>query len=97
VGDRRPVHPDVVVITKIQGLLPGERGGVVGDDGIGIPKTKNYVLDKTHCLLGADFSQGSCLDPLSEHVDRDKQVGQAPRRFLEGSQKIQAPHGQMTM
>jgi hypothetical protein len=58
---------------------------------------RKIVLDKTHCLLGADFSQGSCLDPLSELVDRDKQVGQAPRRFLEGSQKIQAPHGQMTM
>jgi hypothetical protein len=39
------------------------------------PKEENNVLDKTHHLLGADFSQGSCLDSLSEFVDRNKQVG----------------------
>jgi hypothetical protein len=88
VGDRGLVLPDVVVTTEIKELLLGEVDVVVGDDGVGEPKTLNNVLDKTQCLLGANFSQGSCLDPLSELVDHDKQVGQAPRHFLEGPQRI---------
>jgi hypothetical protein len=55
VGDYCVVYPDVVVITKIQELLPGELGAVVGDDRVGDPKAENNVLDKTRYLLGADF------------------------------------------
>jgi hypothetical protein len=54
---------------------------------------ENNVLDKTYWLLGADFSKGSCLNPLSELVDHDKQVGQALGCFLEGPQKIYTQHG----
>jgi hypothetical protein len=91
VGDRGLVHLDVVIITEIKELLLGELGAVVSD-GVGDPKIENNVLDKTHCLLGANFSQGPCLDPLSKLVDSDKQVSQAPEHFLEGPQKIQDPH-----
>jgi hypothetical protein len=50
---------------------------------------------KAHCLFRADFSQGSRLDPLSEFVDSDDEVGQA-LRFLEGSQQVQTPHNEMS-
>jgi hypothetical protein len=66
------VHPDVVVITEIQELLPGELGAIVFDDGVGDPKAENNVLDETYCLPGADFSQGPYLDTLSEFVNYDK-------------------------
>jgi hypothetical protein len=38
-------------------------------------ETKNDVLDEIHRLLGADFSQGLLLDPFSEFVNHDEQVG----------------------
>jgi hypothetical protein len=71
-GDHSPVHLDVVVITKIQELFPGELGVVVRDDGVGDPEAENNILDKTYCLLGADLGQGPCFDPLSELVTHDK-------------------------
>jgi hypothetical protein len=75
VSDCCLVYPDVVVITKIQELLVGELGTIVGDDRVGDPKTENNVLDKTHLLFGVDVSQGPCLNPHSEFVNPDKQVG----------------------
>jgi hypothetical protein len=87
-GNRSPVHPDVVVITKIQEPFLGELGVVVSADGVGDPEAGNNILDKTYCLLGANLGQGPCFDPLSELVTRDKYVGQAPGRFLKGAQKI---------
>jgi hypothetical protein len=92
VGYRGPVHPDVAVITEIQENFPSELSVVIGDDGVGDPEMENDVRDEIHYLLGANLRQGPHVDPLSELVDRDKQVGQAPRRFFEGSQKVQAPH-----
>jgi hypothetical protein len=53
---------------------------------------ENDVLDEIHCLIEANLSQGLHLDPLSKLVDNDKQVGHAPGHFLEGPQKVQAPH-----
>jgi hypothetical protein len=93
VGDHGPVHPDAIVITEIQELFPSELSVIVGDDGVWDPKIENNVLEKIYFLLAADLRQGPCLDPLSELVNYDKQVGQALRCFLEGPQKIQAPHG----
>jgi hypothetical protein len=72
VGDRILVHPDVVVIIEIQALLLGELGAVVCDDEVGGPKAENNVLYDTYHLLGVNFRQGPCLDPLSEFVDRDE-------------------------
>jgi hypothetical protein len=88
VGDCGPVHPNFVTITEIQEIFPGELSVVVSDEGVRDPKTENDAPDEIHCLLGANLSQGSHLDPLSELVDRDEQVGQAPRCFLEGPQKV---------
>jgi hypothetical protein len=93
VGDRNPVHPDVVIITEIQELFPGKLSVIVGDDGGRDPEMENDVLDKIYYLLGANLSQEPCLNPLSELVDHHKQLCQAPRRFLLGPQKDQAPHG----
>jgi hypothetical protein len=93
VSDYCPVYPDVVVIIEIHELLLGELGAIVGNDRVGDPKAKNNVLDKAYRLLGADFGQGPSLDPFIELVDRDKQVGEAPGCFLEGSQEVQASHG----
>jgi hypothetical protein len=45
-------------------------------------------------LLGADFSHGLCLDPLSKLVDHDKKVCQALGRLVEGSWKVQSPYGE---
>jgi hypothetical protein len=92
VGDRSPVHLDGVVIIEIHELFPDELGAIVDDDGVGDPKIENNVLDKTYCLHGANFSHGPFLDPLSELVNCDKQVGPTPGCFLEGSQKVQTPH-----
>jgi hypothetical protein len=92
VGYRGPVHPDVAVITEIQENFPGELSVVVGDDGVGDPEMETDVRDEIHCLLGANLRQGPHVDPLSELVGCDKQVGQALGHFFEGSQKVQAPH-----
>jgi hypothetical protein len=66
---------------------------IVGDDRVRDHKIENDVLDEIYCRIGANLSQGPHLDPLSKLIDRDEQVGQAPGRFLEGSQKVQGPHG----
>jgi hypothetical protein len=94
VCDRGPVHPDVVIIIEIQELFPSELSASIVDDGVRDSKTENDVLDEIHYLLGANISQGPRLDPLSQLVDHDKQVGQALERFLEGPQEVQAPQGE---
>jgi hypothetical protein len=74
-----PVYLDAIVVIEIQELRPSELDVV--------------VLDKAHCLFGGNFVHGLSLDLLSEHVNHDKQVAEAPGCFLEGSQEVQAPHG----
>jgi hypothetical protein len=76
---------NVIVITEIHEFLFGELSVVVDDDRVRNPKTENDVLDEIHGLLGADFSQGLRLDPLSKFTDCNEQVDQAPRRLLKGS------------
>jgi hypothetical protein len=90
VSDHRPVYQYVIVITEV---LPGELGVVVDDDRVGDPKVEDYVLDKAYRLFGANFGHETSLKSLSELVDRDKQVGEAPRRFFEWSQEVRAPQG----
>jgi hypothetical protein len=68
-------------------------GVVVDDDRVGDPKAEDDVLGKAYCLFGAYFSHGPILDPLSELVDYDKQMGEAPERHFFGSQEVQASHG----
>jgi hypothetical protein len=77
---------DVIVITKIQEHLSCELSAIIISDRVRDAKTENYVLNEIHSLLGANFSQGLHLDPLSEFIDHDKQVGEAIGCILEGSQ-----------
>jgi hypothetical protein len=71
VGDHDPVHVDVIVITEIQDFFSDQLSVVVGNNRVRNPKTKNHVLNEIHGMLGADFSQGLRLDPLSKFIDRD--------------------------
>jgi hypothetical protein len=88
VSDYCPVYTDVVLIVEIQELFPGELDVVVSDDKVGDPKVEDNVLDKAYRLFGVNFGQGPSLDPYSELIDHDKQVGEAPGCFLEGSQEV---------
>jgi hypothetical protein len=94
VGDHNLVHVDAIVVTEIQEFFSDELSAVVDNDRVRNPKMENDVLDKIHGLLGADFSQGLCLDPLSKFINRDEQVDQAPGCLLEGSLKVQTPHSE---
>jgi hypothetical protein len=85
VADRGPVYTNVIVVTEIQEFFSCELSAVVGDDRVRDPEMENDVLDEIHGFLEANFGQGLHLDPLSEFVDRDKQVSQVPSRLLEGS------------
>jgi hypothetical protein len=49
-----PVHMNVVVLTKVQELLPSELGAIVGDDGVRDPKAMDDVGEERHRLLGPD-------------------------------------------
>jgi hypothetical protein len=51
VGDRNPVHADVIVVTEIQKFFSSELSDVDGNDRVRDLKTKNDVLDRIHCLL----------------------------------------------
>jgi hypothetical protein len=81
VSDCCPFYPDVVVITEVEKLLPSELGAIGGDDRVGDPKVEDNVLDKAYHLFGSNFGLGPSLDPLSELVDHDKQVGKPPGDF----------------
>jgi hypothetical protein len=61
------------------GIFSSELGVVVSDDRVGDPKAESNVLDKAYHLLGVDFGQGASLNPFSELINHDKQVGEAPR------------------
>jgi hypothetical protein len=77
----RPSPPRCCYHHRNSGFFPCELSVVV-------PEIENDVLDEIHCLLGANLSQGPRLDPLSELLDHDEHVGQAPGRFHEGSQEV---------
>jgi hypothetical protein len=74
VGDRSPVHTDVIIITEIQEPFSGELSAVIDNDGVKDSEAKNEVLDEIYGLLGADFGQGLWLDPLCKFIHGDEQV-----------------------
>jgi hypothetical protein len=80
-SDYYPVYPNIFVIVEVQELLPSELGPVVIDDRVGDPKAEDTVLDKAYHLFETDFGQGPSLDPLSELINHDKQVGKSPMHF----------------
>jgi hypothetical protein len=49
----------------------------------------NNISKEEHRLLGFDSCDWPSLNPLRELVDGDKQVGEAPGRFLERPDKVQ--------
>src|SRR6187455_806626 len=87
-----PVHPDVVILAKIQEFFAGELCAVVGDDGVWDPEAMDDVGEERHRLLGPDAVQGSDLDPLGEFVDGDQQVRVAPGCLLQGTDEVQTPY-----
>ena len=62
-GNRRPVHTDVMPIAKVQELLAYELCAVVSADDIGHPKSVDFVGEEHDGLLRADVGNGSSLDP----------------------------------
>ena len=82
-----PVHPDVVILAKIQEFFAGELGTVVGD--FWDPEAMDDVGEERHRLLGPDAVQGSDLDPLGKFVDGNQQVRVAPGCLLQGADKVQ--------
>jgi hypothetical protein len=86
-----PIYSDVVVITKVQELLSGELGVIVGDDSIRDPKAEDNVFGKAYRLFGANFGHELSLNPLSELVGYDKQVDEAPERFFEECNTLVTP------
>jgi hypothetical protein len=87
-----PVHTDVVVLAKVQELLPGELRAIVSNDGVWDPEAMDDVAEERHCLLGPDAGLGSDLDPLGEFVDGDQQVREAPGCLLQGTDEVQTPY-----
>jgi hypothetical protein len=84
-----PIHVDMVIIAEIKKLFASELCAVVSNDGIWDPEAMNNVGKEEHHLLGFDLCDWLGLDPLQELVDGNKQVGEAPMRFLERRDKIQ--------
>jgi hypothetical protein len=73
VGNHGPVRTVVIVVIEIQDFFCCELSVVVSDDRVRDPEIENDVLDEIHGLLGANFGQGLCLDPLSKFIYRDEQ------------------------
>ena len=67
-SDRGPVDPDVISITEVQELLPGEVSSVVGDDTVRNTETVDDVKEEVDCLFRANVGDGLHLYPLGEFV-----------------------------
>ena len=67
--DRGPIDPNVVSITEIQELLPGEVSSVVSDDTVGNAEPVDDVEEELDCLFRTDVGDGHGLYPLGEFVD----------------------------
>jgi hypothetical protein len=94
VGNNRPVHTDVVVVAEVEEFLPRELGAVVSDDRVRYTEAIDYVSEEQDRLLGVDVDDGSSLDPLQELVDRNEEVGEAPRRLSEWPHHVEVPDGE---
>jgi hypothetical protein len=54
----------------------------VGNDGVWDPEAMNNISKEEHRLLRFNSRDRPSLNPLREIIDGDKQVGEAPGRFL---------------
>ena len=57
-SDGGPIDPDAVSITKVQELLAGEVGSVVGDDTIRNTKPIDDVEEELDCIFRVDVGDG---------------------------------------
>jgi hypothetical protein len=54
----------------------------VGNDGVWDPEAMNNISKEEHRLLRFNSHDRPSLNPLQELIDGDKQVSEAPGRFL---------------
>jgi hypothetical protein len=87
----RPVDMDVMPVTEVQELFPGELRAIVGDDDTGNPKPMNYVSEEEYNLLGVNVCDGSSLDPFGELIDGHQQVVYPPAALWRGPMRSR-PH-----
>ena len=69
VSNRCPVDSDVVSITKVQELLPGEVSSVVSNDAVRNAEPVDDVEEEFDRLFLVDVGDGLGLYPLGELVD----------------------------
>jgi len=81
----------MVIITKFKEFFPREICAIVRDDGIRHPKVVDDVLEESCSLRRLRCRDRLCFDPFCEFVHGDKQVGEAPGRFAQGSNHVQSP------
>jgi hypothetical protein len=79
----------MVVITKLEELLPCELCAIVRDYRVWDPKAVDDVCEEFHGLLRPDLRDWLGLYPLHELIYGDKQVRIAPRRPFEGLNQIE--------
>ena len=70
VPDRGPIDPDVVSVTEVQELLPGEVSSVVSDDTFRNTKTIDDIKEEFDRLFRANVGDRLRLYPLGEFVHR---------------------------
>jgi hypothetical protein len=86
--DDRPIHADVVLVTKLQEFSVSKLGHVVGDDGIRHPEPVDDVGEERYSLLCPEVCDWAHLDPFGELVYGDQQVGVAPERLSQGPDDV---------
>ena len=89
VRDGGPINPDVVFVTELEELLPGELCAVIHDNGVWDSKAMDDVEEEQHGLLGLDREDQLSFYPLCKLVYGDKQVHVAPVHSFERSDHIE--------
>ena len=68
------IDADVIFITELEELLPGELRAVVCDNGVRYSKVMDDVEEEQHGLLGLDRGDWLSLYPLCKLLYGDKWV-----------------------
>jgi hypothetical protein len=92
--DSRPVHADVVVITKFQEFSASKFEAIIGDDGVRHSKPVDDVHEKGHNLFDTEICDRACLNPLGKFIHDNQQVGVATGCLSQGPNDVQPPHGE---
>ena len=66
VSNRGPVDSDVVPITEVQELLPGEVSPMVSDDAVGNAEPVDDVKEEFGCFFRAEIGYGLGLYPFGK-------------------------------